>query len=266
MKSRRIWTVGMVNYKSAVYLPYQLEGFYRYNKNFRFIIVDNSPTPQTELASLQKRYPIEIIYNNKGGERTGGDGHGLGLNMILARATSPYLLVQDPDFFWVKKGILEYLQRFLDDGNVAVGSQRLIGKGKNLLTVGARRRVIGISPEDLFPTPWGCAYRRSFLRDVDFLQHQTNEVGCKIRAKLANMPWVSFPLRNEPAKFGDHSFTVRIASCVYNGQRLAAHLFRGCFDGPAGEPTPATVPESWVKNRKKYAAHYLRELRISPGL
>jgi hypothetical protein len=107
------WTVGIVNYKSFSYMEYQLKILYEFNspQDFDLIIVDNSePSEKDLLDKVGKEYRqhqnLTIISNNSNSDnfklRTSSQ-HAEGLNIILEKSNSKYLLVHDPDFFGLKK-------------------------------------------------------------------------------------------------------------------------------------------------------------------
>ena len=126
MKQQPKWTIGFVAYGSSTYIEWQLKGWYQYNDplNFRIIIVDNtSPNDRVNLEKVtkacQEKYGnIQIVYYSPKNISASGQ-HGEGINQILPLLETKYFIIQDPDFFWVRKGILDYLEsEYLKDSNL----------------------------------------------------------------------------------------------------------------------------------------------------
>ena len=109
------WTIAFVNYKTIVFLKWQLKIYYEFNdpNEFEIIIVDNSdPFQKKEIDDLIRPYNskwrnIKVIYNNARGH-IGSEQHGQGLTIALKMAKSKYFLTEDPDFFFVIKNHLTY--------------------------------------------------------------------------------------------------------------------------------------------------------------
>lgn len=240
------WTIAFVNYKTTVYMKWQLKILYEFNnpEDFEIIIVDNSkPFQKQELEELTKFYNekwnnIKIIYNETK-EKIGSRQHGEGLTIALKTANSEYFLAQDPDFFFVIKNHLKFLQKFLDEGKVAVGAPYTRGVGLG---------------HPKFPALWGAAHPLKLIQHLD-CQADTSEwarnqckirfsdkldfsydVGYKIREALSSendsTNFIAFENReinDLAAKIGEHSYEVGTQAYLYDGKKVAYHLFRGSF-------------------------------------
>ncbi|MFT6258478.1 MAG: hypothetical protein ACJA0S_000445 [Rickettsiales bacterium] len=262
---KKKWTIGMVNYNSFIYLPYQLKILYEFNdpNEFDLVIVDNTlPHQKEELENLKKLYAkynnIKIIYHNPTKSKTlkGSLCHAEGLNLVLDSAETPYLLVHDPDFFWVKKNHLKILESHLLQGNLAVGAPYFnrvkIGKGD-------------------FPAAFGCAYFTDSLKrnDLNFdigktyeeVAHEHKDVGWKMRGQFSDNNYVSFEQKNADIKemFGSHSFEMKSKEYFLGKEKIAYHLYRGSFtsgEKEHKESTTETAPPEWESARKKYALFF----------
>lgn len=230
------WTVGIVNYKSFSYMEYQLKILYEFNnpQDFDLIIVDNSePTEKEFLDNLAKQYTtyqnLSIIYNNSNSanfkSRTSSQ-HAEGLNIILDKSDSKYLLVHDPDFFWVKKDYLKLMEQEIENG---------------ALVIGAPYSVPIKTGNPNFPSAFGCAYNLIKVKEdgLNFDAGLTDEEkinehkypGWQMRAKYSDQKFVSFSQKVSilPFLFGDHSYNSVPRYYLFNGDIVGYHLFRGSF-------------------------------------
>jgi hypothetical protein len=229
------WTIGIVNYKSSSYMEYQLKILYEFNnpEEFDVIIVDNSePIEKKFFVNLKKEYKnydnLTIIYNESTSDefklRTSSQ-HAEGLNIILEKSNSNYLLVHDPDFFWVKKNYLDILETQIKNGSTVVGAPYGVA-----IKTGATN----------FPSAFGCAYdllrvKKDKLNfDAGTTKQKEEEhryPGWKMRAKYSNDQFTSFPqgISNLPFLFGDHSYFSIPRYYTFNNEVIAYHLFRGSF-------------------------------------
>jgi len=240
------WTVGIVNYKSAVYLRWQLRILYEANPaaSFTLIIVDNSrPHERDELERLTAPYRerhgnLELLFHAPAAEAASAQ-HGEALELIRSRARTPYLLVHDPDFFWVRYDYLARLAELLERGNLAVGAPypEKVGLG-----------------DPWFPAAFGCAYRRAALRDLDFAARVSPEaiaesfarwpqaegygysfdVGWRIREALSDRPHLAFKQRIDGRigrEFSARRFNIVPRQYRHAGRVFGYHLFRGSFTG-----------------------------------
>jgi hypothetical protein len=268
------WTIGIVNYKSAVYIDWQLRILYEANppESFALVIVDNSrPHEREALERLAAPYRdrhrnLELVFHEpKPGPAS--TQHGEALELVRARADTPYLLVQDPDFFWIRRGYLALLAGLLERGNLAVGAPypQKVGLG-----------------DPWFPAAFGCAYRTAALAGLDFTARVSPEtiaesfarwpqaedygfsfdVGWRIRETLSEKPHVAFEQRiphELRIRFGDHSFVWEPREYLHEGAPLAVHLFRGTFTGlwTAEFADPERdVPQGWHEARARLGAHF----------
>lgn len=269
------WTIGIVNYKSAVYIKWQLKILFESNDPscFKLIIVDNSsPHQKKELEELTKEYSakyknIEVIYLLPKEESASGQ-HGEGLSLVKEKTTTKYLLVHDPDFFWVQGGYLNSLKDYLEQSkdNVAIGAPY--------------PNKIGIG-DPWFPSAYGCAYKTDTLKGVDFFADVSEEkrkesfkkypisegfefsydVGWKIREKLSNKKFFTFSQREAPELnkiIGAHSFETLTREYFYNGKTIGFHLFRGTFTGTVeNHKDPKNqINEEWIIARNKYGSYF----------
>lgn len=272
------WTILYINHKSEYYFKYQLKLLYETNnpKDFELLIVDNSKSPEVDsLVSCTKKYSdkfsnVKILHFipkgkfNEDGER---DEHGESVDFAMEHINSKYLLVQDPDFFWVKKKYLKFLESFFDDGCVAIGAP-YADKAAN-------------GPVD-FPAAFGCAYLVDKVRGVSFkgeyldkdFIHSLREkypvedgfgypcdMGYQIRLELADEKYSSFfPARNFAAKlvkyFGQHHNVVSVAY-FHEGEEVAFHLFGG-----SREPHQVLEFMNRSKNEQKKIFKQWKKIRI----
>ncbi|WP_028388002.1 hypothetical protein [Legionella fairfieldensis] len=271
VSTKKKWTVGFVNFHTNVYLKWQFKILYEFNdpKDFDVILVDNSsPFEKQALESLKNHYGhynnISIIYNDQPiPDAKGSAHHALGIELIMQHLNSDYLLIQDPDFFWVVKHHLKILESYFKKGYIAIGAPY--------------KRPVGFG-DPTFPTAFGCAYKVSELKKDDFLPlmeeakvAEVNElyphpqfdfsgdVGWKIRQRLSPLPFISFSQHDasELTKIlGDHSFECAPCEYLLEGKMFAFHLFRGSFPMESSKLADSTVflpPKAWVDVRRKYA-------------
>lgn len=282
------WTIGIVNYKSSVYIKWQLKIIYESNNidNFKLIIVDNSsPHEKKELEDLTKPYKkkygnIEVFYYNPKEETASGQ-HGEALSFVKKKVKTKYFLVHDPDFFWVKKGYLKLFSNYLS-------------KDKNNVCIGAPYpEKIGIG-HPFFPAAYGCAYKTDDIRDIDFKADLSNEkriqsfrdypieegynfsydVGWEMRKKLSSQNFISFKQRDATElkkRIGVHSFQVISKEYMYKNKTIAFHLFRGTFTGHVTEDLKdpqSEVNKKWNNTRDKYGRFFYSYLlnKTSPNI
>ena len=240
---RRLWTVAFVNYKTSVFLKWQLRILFEFNdpKDFCVIIVDNSrPHEREELSSFLKQYDgygnIKIVFYEPK-EKSASGQHGESLTLAMKMAESVFFLANDPDFFWVRKNYLNWVATLLESGYVAVGAPYTAGVG------------IG---NPMFPALWGAAHRLADIKDLDCFAESSKEklaesfkkypgreysfdVGWKIREKLSKNEILNFiSFKSKVPKdllvfFGKYSFECLLREYFYDDQTVAFHLFRGSF-------------------------------------
>ena len=283
------WTIGTVNYKTSVYMSWQKKMLYEFNnpEDFDYVVVDNSPVHEKEFFdTLKKDTPnMEVIpHVPEDVNRTSGE-HGDGLDVILNKARengSKYILVYDPDFFWVQKDLLGWMEReFEINKYVAIGAPY----------------TIPLQHFD-FNTPcaFGAAYTMEFLEDISFKCHSDQhevvikgkDVGWEIRQKLAqsvDYKHLTFTQSDVPANEfvgGSHetgmnySFQAILRQYHTRGKRIAYHLHRGSFDDHLDKFSAENwrsdrsidlhqPPELWTQTREKYCEKYFAELSNSQG-
>lgn len=270
----RDWTVVIVNYQSAVYIRWQLRILFEANppESFTLVIVDNSrPHERAALERLTAPYRakhgnIELVFHRPT-EGPASIQHGEALERVRPGVATPYLLVHDPDFFWVRNGYLRTLAGILDAGALAVGAPypEKVGLG-----------------DPWYPSAFGCAYRVAALAGLDFTAKVSPEsiqesfarwprtegygfsfdVGWRIREALSERPHVAFEQRPAPElnrTIGPHSFEMISREYLHEGRSIAFHLFRGSFTGlwtKAFADPAVEVPKLWLEVRDRYGAHF----------
>ena len=269
-----LWTVGIVNYQSSVYLRWQLKILFEANppRSFRLILVDNSRPPEREtlerlVAPYQSRFGnVELVFHTPA-EGPASIQHGEALELIRAKVRTRYLLVHDPDFFWVQNRYLRTLGRLLDAGALAVGAPY--------------PEKVGIG-DPWFPSAFGCAYRTAALAGLDFVASVTPatiqeslarwpqaegygftfDVGWRIREALSAKPHLSFEQRipgELNRAIGPHSFVTISREYLHAGRTIAFHLFRGTFTGlwtPAFADPETEIPRQWLETRNRFGEHF----------
>lgn len=283
------WVIGTVNYKTESYLPWKLKMMFE-NENkedFTYVIVDNSPVHDLEFFDkLKSEYPEIVVIPHVPIDvnRTSGE-HGQGLDIILDYARkneAEYLLVYDPDFFYVQKNLLKYYEaEFIQRNVVAIGSPY----------------TIPLQHYDYnTPCAFGSAYTMNFLEGISFAchkdQHETmiagKDVGWEIRRKLAvtGAKHLTFQQSDVPESEyagGSHatgmfySFESILRQYFLWNKRIAYHLHRGSFDAPLGKfmennwrgdrnTDLNTPPPLWLQTREAYCNKYYNELSNSKGM
>ena len=283
------WVIGTVHYKTEAYLPWKIKMMFE-NENkedFIYVIVDNSPVHDVEFFNnLKQQYPeiVVIPHIPVDVNRTSGE-HGSGLDVILKYARdngAEFLMVYDPDFFWVQKKLLPYFE--------------LEMKNKNYVAIGAPYTIPLQNWDYNTPCAFGAAYTMKFLEGISFAcdkdQHATmilgRDVGWEIRQKLAqtNAKHLTFIQSDVPANefvggshlMGMHySYEALLRQYHLNGKRIAYHLHRGSFDAPLGKYMAEnwrsdrskdidSAPILWTKTREAYCKKYYQMLKDSEGL
>jgi len=260
---KRKWTIGMVNYKTLPYLGYQLKILYEFNdpREFKLVIVDNSyPSQKKELEEIIAPYAsynnVEIVPHTPTYDKDlkGSLDHAEGLNIVLDKADTPYLLVHDPDFFWVKKNYLKFFESKILQGFLVVGAPYLI-----MVKIGKPN----------FPAAFGCAFSTHLVKknNLNFdigknlieVGKEHKDVGWKMREFFSSKPFISFIQKSADITgiFGAHSYAVHSVEYFYNKEKIAYHLFRGSFVDDEKNHKNASLenmpPESWDLVRRKYA-------------
>jgi hypothetical protein len=278
MQDKKKWCIGYVNYNSDVYLKWQLKILYEFNNpdDFELIIVDNSSPNQTEeLEILVKPYNdlnnnIKIVFHNPKSKKA-SDQHAEGLDIIKDMMNAKYLLVQDPDFFYVKENYLRIFESHLENGVVAIGAPypSLVGNG---------------NPR--FPCAFGCAMVANIFDDVN-INFQADasrfeesirdfpgfdfsfDVGYKIRLAYSDRRVISFEQKRcgyLSKIIGSHSFEVISQEYFLEGETIAFHLFRGTFTGEVNadhEDPKLVIKKETIKIRNNYGKFFYDYIRKS---
>lgn len=244
----RKWTVATVNWKSIEYLIYQLKFLYDYNdpEEFEFVIFDNMwPNQRTELKEICRPYAshenVRIMFY-KG---AGGQQHGDGLTKILRTANSKYFLSNDPDFFWLKKGHLKFLESFFDDGKAVVGAYHQNNRPANWAAAYRIQDIVGAD----FKANWmPCPHCRKAI----LVPNQ--DTGWELIIRTDHLPCHMFPLMQvDLPDYGHYSYRNGPEGYSHDGRLVGVHLFRG--DYPA-EDRSASLSKEWVDARLAYGDYF----------
>jgi len=250
------WTIVQVNFKSFVYIKWQLKILYEFNQSdtFDLIIIDNSDD-DVEFNNLSKLVePYKLKYGNilllkyKPSNKTSSGQHGEAIEFSKKYVNSKFLLIHDPDFFWLRKNYLSYLETLLLS-NVAVGAPY------------PRKVNIG---QEYFPSAFGCAYPTKLVKNISFLPYIDNnyekswneyyalnydkknydfyyDVGWLVRKELSDTfdnNFISFSQVNIKNKLGEllklkenYSYETNTRVYYHNNKVIASHLFRGSHTG-----------------------------------
>ena len=272
------WSIAYVNYKTSIYMKWQLKGLYEFNNpnDFELIIVDNSRPHEAEalekiIKPYQEKYNnIKIIYYKPIAIKA-SDQHGEALDVAKEYATAKYFLTQDPDFFWVKQNYLKWFESFLDKDFVAIGAPY-----QNKTTNG----------HPYFPCAYGCAHPLKLIKDITYKPDFSDEslleiknlsqgyifsrdVGWQIRVALStpkSTNFISFDQRKARELFwilGTHSYEFLTREYMFNNKTVAFHLFRGSFTGEVKDfiDENKKTPEKWLDIREQYSQYFYRTLK-----
>jgi len=250
------WSILIVNYFSSVYIKWQLKILYEFNNvdNFELVIVDNSVDEsekkflQNLTENYQKEYKNIKLFFYQPHNKTASGQHGEAIEFAKQYIQGQYLLIHDPDFFWLKKNYLKTLENLLEN-HVAVGAPY-------------RQNVAYGNPK--FPSAFGCAYRFADVKNISFKAYLNEDyenswkefyeskyykegydfyfdVGWQVRKMLSTENsdnFISFDqlnINNKILNFlklsESHSFETNTCIYFYNNLAIASHLFRGTFTG-----------------------------------
>jgi hypothetical protein len=277
----RAWTIGWVNYLCEPYVRWQLKGLYEVipAAMFKLVIADTSrPTRREALERLIEPYAgkygnIEMLYVTKDIDVVGHGGgldHGLAVDAIVGRVDTPFFLLHDPDFFWLKRDYLDALEGRLRAGYVAVGAPY--------------RYKVGVGKPD-FPAAFGCAYDASAISGIAFspippaegrvrswmlypksegYREYAFDVGFRVRETLSDRPYVSFSQKpaDWSSTFGSYSFATDPREYFLDGHVIACHLFRGSFqrNPKSTDDVDERRVALWNENRDRYGRFFYERL------
>lgn len=250
------WTILQVNFKSFLYIKWQLKILYEFNPFdiFELIIIDNS-CDNEEFSNLSKLVePYKLKYGNilllkyTPSNKTSSGQHGEAIEFSKKYINSKFLLIHDPDFFWLRKNYLSYLEKLLVS-NFVVGAPY------------PKKVNIG---QEYFPSAFGCAYHTNLVKNISFLPYIDNDyekswneyyalnydkknydfyydVGWLVRKELSDIlddNFISFSQLNIKNNLGEllelkenYSFETNTRIYYHNNKVIASHLFRGSHTG-----------------------------------
>lgn len=242
------WTIASVNWDSLDFLEHQAKFFHTFDDNFEYIICDHTrPFQREQLLELQKKYKNIRLYFPHDADKKYCE-HGQGLNNCLKIAKGKYFLTIDPDFFFMKKRILNFIEEFFKKKYHAVGTM-----------------YYDVS----FPPIWGAAYITKEIKDLNlmpatFLCPACNnfkydylvDTGYQIRIRLKNKLHIGFKTTESKMPFfGSHSDGWTPSAFEYQNKIICYHLMRGAYN----RKDPFATPEM-IKARKKYTEYFWNNL------
>jgi glycosyltransferase involved in cell wall biosynthesis len=232
------WTIGTVNWKSIDFVEYQLKYFHEYNQDFEFIVCDNESNVETsKFKDLKEKYSKLKLVNSQW-RNCAWSAHGIGLNQCMKIAEGKYILLMDPDFFWMKKDILSFFENYFKIGYHAIGTEYA---GTN------------------FPMPWGAAYITEEINDLDLIvktsicekcnilvYDKMYDTGWQLRIRLSNKPHHAFKqVLNQIPNLGRYN-TSWSQTYIHDNKAIAHHF-------KSGSQIERTYNEQQVKEiREKY--------------
>ena len=160
LKYSKKWSILIVNYRSSVYLKWQLKILYEFNdiNDFELIIIDNSVDENEKnnllnlISDYQKEFNNIKLHFYQPHNKTASGQHGEAIEYAKQYIEGQYLLIHDPDFFWLKKNYLNTLENLL----------------KNHVAVGAPYKGNSMNGNSKFPSAFGCAYKFSDVKNISF--------------------------------------------------------------------------------------------------
>ena len=183
------------------------------------ITYDNENVELTnDFSDLQKEYKnTKVIPSDK--KHDGFYGHGIGLNALLKFATGKFIFFIDPDFFYIKKNILGFFEDKFNSGCHAVGAEYW---------------------GDPFPMPWGSAYYKDEIVDLDlrskahyckdcqkWIYDFYYDTGFQLRIRLKNKPYYGFKTR-DASELPNYGAISEIKSQAFmNENKVIAYHLKG---------------------------------------
>ena len=217
--ARLKWTIGITNWDSLEFIQYHAKYFHEFCSDFEFIVYDNENIQGTaSFDDIRKKYNRTRIVQTPS-VSPGCHGHGLGLNACVQMAKGKYILLMDPDFFWMKKDILSFFESYFKMGYHAIGTEYW---------------------GNTFPMPWGAAYITDEIRDLNLMAKSSfcekygtwvydrdYDTGWQIRIRLGNKPHQAFrQVLNQVPDLGRYN-TGYSQTYVYDTKVIAHHLKGG---------------------------------------
>ena len=242
------WTIASVNWDSLDFLEHQAKFFHTFDDNFEYIICDHTrPFQKEQLHELQKKYKNIILHFPHDADKKYCE-HGQGLNHCLKKARGKYFLTIDPDFFFMKKRILNFIEEFFKKKYHAVGT---------------------MFHDVRFPPIWGAAYITKEIKDLDLRSKPLNcnkcgnfqhnyllDTGCEIRIRLKNKSNIAFESAGSKLPFfGSHLDGWNPNAFVYQNKIICYHLMRGSYN----RKDPFATPEM-IEARRKYTEYFWNNL------
>jgi hypothetical protein len=242
------WTIASVNWDSLDFLEHQAKFFHTFDDNFEYIICDHTrPFQKEQLHELQKKYKNIRLHFPHDADKKYCE-HGQGLNHCLKKARGKYFLTIDPDFFFMKKRILNFIEEFFKKKYHAVGT---------------------MFHDVRFPPIWGAAYITKEIKDLDLRSKPFNcnkcgnfqhnyllDTGCEIRIRLKNKSNIAFESAGSKLPFfGSHLDGWNPNAFVYQNKIICYHLMRGSYN----RKDPFATPEM-IEARRKYTEYFWNNL------
>jgi hypothetical protein len=259
------WTVGTVNYKSTDWLFWQLQILYSCNnpKDFELIIFDSMyPRNQKEkLMEICKRYShhknIKLMFYQNRHER--GVEHGHEMNCIVQEARGRYFLSNDPDFFWLIKNYLKFLEDFFKAGYGSSGVlHQYMGQPAMWCSAYLTNNIRDFNPSQTVVECPSCKHRFHYLQQDTGWQY--NIASQKMPVMIFPIDWWKPPFMG-PYSYAhqgtQHNYCISYFHIENNTPFLVGvHMFRGSYP-KIKPPTKVDIPNAWKKSRNLYGKYFL---------
>ena len=127
IREENLYTICSVSYNSSQFIQLNEDLIIQLNKNkdFNWIIVENSPAMSNNSVNLSNKN-IKVIQglrdNTYNAEHWAPHSlhHAKGLNIALKYVNTRYLIVMDPDFFVVLKDWMKIITKFMTRNNISI--------------------------------------------------------------------------------------------------------------------------------------------------
>ena len=279
----RTWTIGFVNYYTTCYMEHQLKMLYEFNdpKKFQLIVVDNSSNLNefNKLNNICNPYIKEFnnikIIDYKPQCTTASGQHGEGVDLITKHIKTKYFLIQDPDFFWLRKEYLKWLEKLLQYNDA----------------VGAPYDCKMLNGQEYFPSAFGCAYNFKKIIGISFSAYINNDieysnkkfselnsnkkvfgycydVGWQIRLHLSQknsddnfLTFEQTSIKNKLCEFMElktpYCHHTNTFVYTHNGKIVAAHLYRGSVIGKSEKNSKKRIDTNKMYVTRNYISKFM---------